>query len=660
MTRRGHRFLLYSATILPVACGPLSAQDGEDNTYAYDPAALLVANVRRSSSQEAHLNTLLESFREVDSDGNGLDRDDVARLEERMLARVREQHAQTLARVEQEFMRYDTDGDGGVTKAEMLAAIEYEQSGRADVDREFERRDADGDGRLALAEVAPRGGAQAEQFAAIDTDGDAYLSKEELHAALAARNSRRDPPDFAFERLDADGNGSLTIEEVAGLEGPPMLDARRQERKARAFERLFAIDANGDGILSEAEFSEAFRRQFAAIDTDGNQLISAAEFDGAQERLAMARDIAEAPLCTVPGPRNGTRALAFIAGRGELVSPVALGAQDRTTSIIKVAIDSGDEPLFLLLAADDPVIWDFSGATERLERVVLFADEHDDAGHALAGALGLPQSKVTFGEPGCFPAGRMASTGSRSEDRLANHVGAVTGISARVRPVPGAAGTVTFPAMVVEQLHRPVPAPDGFDPDIWWEAIAAHPRGVGDPELASLVTQTALVEYEWLPGEFGLAQMAAQEMIEPTDNHGEYRLLHQMSRFPEAFETLRSVDFVLGEGIRRPDGEFGTGCLFAADGETVLEGEHCFQSLRADAVQVRYDESGQSCLFRSRTEKAGCFPEDGRPLRAVDTPQGQQFMPVSEEEAGVPEITTERSIPGPALSPVEIIPTGGR
>jgi Ca2+-binding EF-hand superfamily protein len=75
------------------------------------------------------------------------------------------------------FLRWDTDGDGVITEAEMLAAAQERIARR--IAKKFARMDRNGDGRVERAEFDDRGAAR---FARLDTDGDGRVSREEIRA----------------------------------------------------------------------------------------------------------------------------------------------------------------------------------------------------------------------------------------------------------------------------------------------------------------------------------------------------------------------------------------------------------------------------------------------------------------------------------------------
>ncbi len=114
----------------------------------------------------------------------------------------------------------------------------------------LERFDADGDGSVTRAEIEAEAAAR---FAAVDSNGDGELNAEEM---LAAQESRREARREAgaermIERLDTDGNGTLSAEELAAGPGRGGKDGRRG---GDMFARL---DADGDGVITTAELEQA-------------------------------------------------------------------------------------------------------------------------------------------------------------------------------------------------------------------------------------------------------------------------------------------------------------------------------------------------------------------------------------------------------------------
>ena len=152
----------------------------------------------------------------------------------------------------------DANGDGEIT-------LEEAQAHSAKM---FARADADGNGQIDKADRELR---QAERFAKIDANGDGEVTQAEMQAAREARYAERkerkgERAERMFARADKDGSGGLSAAEM---------DAAREARKARMTERggrearqgrgrasramamLRRADANGDKVVTRAEFGHS-------------------------------------------------------------------------------------------------------------------------------------------------------------------------------------------------------------------------------------------------------------------------------------------------------------------------------------------------------------------------------------------------------------------
>ncbi len=102
----------------------------------------------------------------------------------------------------------------------------------------FEQLDTDGDGKLTKAEMVARKGAQ---FAKADVNGDGMLSADEMMTQGRGRMQHRVAR--MIEMRDANGDGMLSMEEMPGN---------------HSGDRLFMrVDANGDGAVTAEEFNAA-------------------------------------------------------------------------------------------------------------------------------------------------------------------------------------------------------------------------------------------------------------------------------------------------------------------------------------------------------------------------------------------------------------------
>jgi Ca2+-binding EF-hand superfamily protein len=146
----------------------------------------------------------------------------------------------------------DADGNGVVTKAEMLAAA----------DARFAKMDANNDGTLNEADKAAK---IATRFAEMDADKNGSLSEAEFVAAHQARADKRE--DRREQRMGRNGPNS----ERGGKMG------RHGGRHGGGMKMLEMADSNGDKSVSKAEFRAAAEARFAKADANGDGTISADE-----------------------------------------------------------------------------------------------------------------------------------------------------------------------------------------------------------------------------------------------------------------------------------------------------------------------------------------------------------------------------------------------
>ena len=95
------------------------------------------------------------------------------------------------ANMAERFETADTDGDGEVSRDEMVARMTERATGRIEtrVDRMIAHHDTDGDGMLTLEEM--RAGPAGRMFTRLDADGDGTISREEFSQMRELREEMR-------------------------------------------------------------------------------------------------------------------------------------------------------------------------------------------------------------------------------------------------------------------------------------------------------------------------------------------------------------------------------------------------------------------------------------------------------------------------------------
>jgi len=109
------------------------------------------------------------------------------------------------------------------------------------------RADIDGNGEVSLQEFETEARAR---FDAMDTNFDSFLTRDERRAFGVLRRDKRQGERFA--RLDANGDGMISEAEYSAANAAR--DAKRTERRDRRDARqLERFDTDGDGGLSTTE-----------------------------------------------------------------------------------------------------------------------------------------------------------------------------------------------------------------------------------------------------------------------------------------------------------------------------------------------------------------------------------------------------------------------
>lgn len=105
-----------------------------------------------------------------------------------------------------------------------------------------------------------------KEFAMMDTNKDGKISAAE-HAAGAKA---------MFEKMDSDKDGKVTVAEMTAAHKAVTGRAATKSDMSAA-DKIKAVDANGDGILTAEEHAAASAAMFAKMDTDKDGFLSKSE-----------------------------------------------------------------------------------------------------------------------------------------------------------------------------------------------------------------------------------------------------------------------------------------------------------------------------------------------------------------------------------------------
>ncbi|MGO3931242.1 EF-hand domain-containing protein [Rhodopseudomonas pseudopalustris] len=514
----------------------------------------LLARLSAGTTLERYLQLARFSFGQLDVNSDGR----LTSVDDELMTAM--SSAQFRAASMAQLLRADLNNDGAVTADELRLVLRYD--GRAGFQGDntaalaaaleqrvavMMRPDTDGDGRLTYAEAAAAiqsmptikitGGVapptELQTLMASDENRDGALTLPELEAAY----------DVVFRAADADRNGTVSAEELATYRArldEPNIASRRE-------------------AVAAAEKREAERQRAAA------ERAQRAEADAAERKRK--EDEAHAK-CAMPKATAAAKIVMLGLYETEALSSVALGSMDKVTHAGTITVEPGAEPLYLVITSYAAAIWQFSGAVDRIERVVL-------ASLKATGATGLPAERLTqLAGTNCLPyfhelqssdtakaSGRVAEDAGRAPDLVVARY-EVGGFS-----VPsGAVQSQTDPrkpqVMVIQKSGGSLTI-EGDASNIVLQTPSMRsveaelrrfsPGGVMEVDASKVVSLLPATPYDVLPQQAGLLQLMRSGAL--TQNRSGEFLIQRKIRYPAGLAGAHSVKFLLLEGVPQPDGD---------------------------------------------------------------------------------------------------------
>jgi Ca2+-binding EF-hand superfamily protein len=439
-------------------------------------------------------------------------------------------------------MRYDLDGDGFVTEDEIRRGMKYNL-------------------RVQFGVAA---------FNKINTPqlprGDATKQIDDMVRTILA--------------LDADNDGKIGMAEAAKF-GVPTNRGRGASGLAERVRQLLTIDGASKGTLTLAEYLAAGEALFRQIDTDKDGVVS-------QQELSDYHTRAERAGCEMPAASEKARVVVLSSYETEALSSVTLGSQDNVVHAGRVVVEPGSEPLYVVIASYSPTIWQFSGAVERIERLVMTSSRTSPNGgdvnqRSLVGATGIAQEKVSFlGKSNCLTYFHETPSSASLQTIAAIRIGAgkppetvaakysvtsfnvPSGTTESVREqrktpmiIEKTQGTLKVIGDASNVIVRAGPS-QAKD-----EMYRFSPGGVVEIDPKAVVGSVPATSYEVLPQQAGLVQLLASGTLKQ-NSAGEY-IVREKIRFPAGLYGAHSVTFLVMKGAPYPDGDPGHSCVIVEE-----------------------------------------------------------------------------------------------
>lgn len=477
---------------------------------------------------------------------------------------------------------------------------------------DFALADADADGELTQRDVDLHilmEGVQARKNAIMhvmgyDLDGDGFVIEDEVRRSMtynlraqigaAAVNKvdvssplnvnpitrQIDAMVRTIAALDTDKDGKVSLAEGAKY-GAAGAERRSVSGQAARVRQLLTIDGVSNGVLTLAMYQAAGEALFRQVDADKDGAVS-------QQELADYAKRAERVGCEMPAASETARVVLLSNYQTEALSSVTLGSQDSVVHAGRVLIEPGDGPLYVVIASYTPTIWQFSGAVERVERLVMSsALTGPNGGNAnqrpLVGATGLPQDKVSFlNKANCL--NYFQETPSSGSLQTVAAVRTATGKAPQTVAAKYSVAVFNVPSGAIESVREQKKTPLIIDKTQGTLRVIGDasnmivqtgpsrakddlyrfsPGGVNEIDPKGVVSSVPAARYEVLPQQAGLVQLLASGALKQ-NGAGEY-IVSEKTRFPAGLNGAHSVTFLVMSKVPYPDGDPGHSCVIVED-----------------------------------------------------------------------------------------------
>lgn len=419
-----------------------------------------------------------------------------------------------------------------------------------------------------------------------DLDGDFQVTRSELErTATGDEQYRGRSVDNMLERFDSNGDDVISLKEAAEA-----ADGRPDDQ----LEALLELDPSGDGVLTADELRKLAEQAFASVDRDGDGRVSPGEFSAVADRVRRVQLARSAPVCDLPSLPDNAQLLVYGGYEGDAISTASIGGLDQETNLIEVAIEPGSTPLYLVLTSYESMLWQLSGATDRIAHVVVSSSasarewrgdnkpkREGDAvpppivagtGWAVrrqvsaAGVSGVPARKVTIANSGCPPyfssveANKAVPAVATLRRSLGREPDVIIG-SYSVQRVSLPSGRLTRAS---SESAKP---PRGFDPEMWTEAVRYWPGGLVSVDPRRVVARARVEPYEVLPSQMGLAQLIGSGAIQRAPER-KLRIVRPIAHMPPSMGGAHSVTLVVAKGVPMPPGDPVHSCIISEEDGT--------------------------------------------------------------------------------------------
>ncbi|MCB2077416.1 MAG: hypothetical protein KDE55_06915 [Novosphingobium sp.] len=530
-----HRRLVLASLIALATGQPVTAKPVDLSPEARAVLGELVEQSRSDRTPEVMAAYVRSLVLGLDMDGGGLSRKD---LEIRRKLDV----ANSRATAMQRYLRLDLDGDGNASREE-YGAVMLENYAELEHTIDDEARDA----------------GKAPDYRKLFPGYPDLKSHEDFRDDMAR-----------YDSVDTDKDGSISLREA--FDATAIHDRRRPDPLTEEY-RYLALDLNGDGNVSPKEIDRAvaaFMLEYEkAADWDSrppskhNVRWSGIVIEDGME----PGTVGAAPSCAFPRPSGKALLVRVGIYHGDRLSNIALAGQNKPTRVAAVDIEPGEVPLYIVASQFDATVWQFTGAVERVEQLVIASYQTDDLGQPAFGVTGIAPGKVKGMRLACI--GKLHGQPENPEATeigklMKEHFGRLPDVMVGQYTASG----LTLPGGERFQLplNRPAALRSRADQDVeaeWSELKRYHPGGVAEVDPRTLASYVRPEAYRTLPMEAGIVQLMIEGKLIRT-RYGEL-IVQQPMRLPSGLHGGHLRKFIVPQGVAAPMGDPGHSCVTFRD-----------------------------------------------------------------------------------------------
>lgn len=263
--------------------------------------------------------------------------------------------------------------------------------------------------------------------------------------------------------------------------------------------------------------------------------------------------------CKVPLPSKEAQVILLGGSSSESLSNTTIAGQDEETVTAKLNIEEGVGKIYLAITAYQEIIWEVTGATYRIERMVVSGtQDHKNEKRIFAGVVGLEQNKVDFiSRKDCLKdfsktndtdAARVKLQSEKLFGRVPDSILAQRNIFKLSLP-----SGINFAADPNVDGVKGIPLAS--------EINLYYPGGVVDINPEQVVSTDPAQKYEVLPSIAGLSQLVAEKKI-IKKGRDTYTIVKPI-RYPASLAGAHSVKFILKANVPEPVGDPSHSCVFS-------------------------------------------------------------------------------------------------